>query len=219
MADQKRWFKLWCSAPSDDDLQHLPPHLRWAWAALGCYTKLHGTRGRLLVNPTNAVLAAEMAVPLDSLFQVIKQLPHVRIEEGFSANGTIAVTWDNWQKYQEDSTVAERVARLRSKRRGEENKKREEKEVPPVSPSPLRDEARAVLAFLNEKTSRHYRDTEANLRLIECRLRDGATLQDCKTIIAKKWRDWGTDPKMTSYVRPATLFNATKFEQYRGEIR
>lgn len=82
----------------------------------------------------------------------------------------------------------------------------------------LRDQARAVLAFLNEKTGRAYRDTDVNLRLIEARLRDGSTVQDCKSVIAKKWREWGTDPKMTSYVRPATLFNATKFEQYRGEM-
>ena len=127
MADQKRWFKLWCSAPSDDDLQYLPPTLRWAWAAFGCYTKVHGTRGRVTLNPTNTVLAAEMGVLPETLLATLKRLPHMRVEEGISDNGTIAVTWQNWPKYQEDSTVAERVSRLRSKRRGEKEKEENKK--------------------------------------------------------------------------------------------
>jgi len=56
MADQKRWFKLWCSAPSDDDLLALSPDLRWAWAVLGCYTKEHGTRGRVKVSASAAAM-------------------------------------------------------------------------------------------------------------------------------------------------------------------
>ena len=37
-------------------------------------------------------------------------------------------------------------------------------------------------------------------------------------VIAKKVREWGADPKMSTYLRPATLFNATKFAQYQGEL-
>lgn len=128
MADQKRWFKLWCSAPGDDFIQALPPEIRWAWAAFGAHTKLHGTRGRIIVSASNRVLAAEMGIPLESLFNTIRTLPHVQIDLTQSANDRLAVTWQNWQKYQEDSTIAERVSRLRSKRRGEE------KRVPPVVP-------------------------------------------------------------------------------------
>jgi hypothetical protein len=132
MADQGRWFKLWCSAPADDSIQELSPAMRWAWAALGCYTKAHGTRGRLVVSPTNLVLAAEMGVPVESLHGVIRLLPHVHVEEGKSVNGTITVTWQNWTKYQEDSTVAERQKTSRAKRRREE--KRGEETSPPLPP-------------------------------------------------------------------------------------
>jgi hypothetical protein len=130
MADQGRWFKLWCTAPADDSIQELPPALRWAWVAFGCYTKAHGTHGRVQVSPTNAVLAAEMGVPTLALIDTINVLPHVRVEEGTSDNGTRTVTWQNWSKYQEDSTVYERVKRLRSKRRRDE-KRREEMRDPP----------------------------------------------------------------------------------------
>lgn len=137
MADQKRWFKLWCSAPSDDDLLALPLELRWAWAVLGCYTKEHGTRGRVKITPSNVVLAAQMGVSVLVLKETITLLPHVRIEEGKSDNGAFTVTWENWTKYQEDSTIAERVARLRSKRRGEEMRRDKTRTTPPVSTPPL----------------------------------------------------------------------------------
>ena len=131
MADQARWFKLWCSAPSDDHIQGLPVADRWAWAVLGAYTKLHGTRGSVQVSATNAVLAAEMGIPVTDLVATLARLPHVTCQN--SDNGVVTVTWKNWIKYQEDSTIAERVSRLRSKKRREE-KREESKEVPPLPP-------------------------------------------------------------------------------------
>lgn len=122
MADQKRWFKLWCSAPSDDDLQILDPATRWAWAAFGCYTKEHGTKGKVKISSSNTSLAAHMGVTVDALFSTIKTLPHMTFEEGKNRNGELTVTWHNWVKYQEDTTQAARQQTSRSKRRGEEKR-------------------------------------------------------------------------------------------------
>lgn len=75
-----------------------------------------------------------------------------------------------------------------------------------------------ILNFLNEKTGRAYRPVNTNLKLIEARLQSGATECDCFQVIAKKTREWKGNAKMAEYLRPATLFNATKFEQYMGEL-
>lgn len=83
----------------------------------------------------------------------------------------------------------------------------------------IRVKAEEVLAFLNLKrgSKRGYRPVDVNIELIIQRLKSGATIEDCKAVIAKKARDWlGTD--MEVYLRPATLFNRTKFEQYLGEL-
>ncbi len=82
----------------------------------------------------------------------------------------------------------------------------------------LAKQAREALDFLNAKTGKAYRPVDANLRPIIARLKSGASLQDMRCVIAKKFREWGKDEKMCEYLRPATLFNATKFEQYLGEI-
>lgn len=213
MADQHRWFKLWHSALSDDELQALTPALRWAWAALGCHTKVHGTRGKVVITRANAVLACAMGVPLPDLIAVIQTLPHVHIEEGSFDNGHVTVTWKNWSKYQEDSTVAQRVASLRSKRREEE--KREEKST--TSMSGVRQTARRCLEFLNQKTGRTYQPVPANLSLLEARIREGATERNIRGVIARKCQEWQGDAKMAQFLRPKTLFNATNFAQYLGQ--
>lgn len=81
-----------------------------------------------------------------------------------------------------------------------------------------RSDAIAVLQFLNEKAGRAYQPTEPNLKLIVGRLKEGATVQQCRQVIAKKTREWSIKPDMAEYLRPATLFNATKFAQYVGEL-
>ena len=78
------------------------------------------------------------------------------------------------------------------------------------------DQAREVIEFLNTKAGRNFRPTRVNLKFIEDRLREGYTLQDCKQVIAMKVREWSGDPKMDQYLRPATIFNCTNFNQYAG---
>jgi uncharacterized phage protein (TIGR02220 family) len=80
------------------------------------------------------------------------------------------------------------------------------------------DPAREILEFLNQKAHRKYRPTAANLRMIRARLAEGFTPDELRQVIAKKCREWGYDEKMRNYLRPATLFNATKFSQYSGEL-
>jgi uncharacterized phage protein (TIGR02220 family) len=79
-------------------------------------------------------------------------------------------------------------------------------------------EACAILSFLNDKAGRNYQPVHANLSLIAARLKDGATEQECLGVIDAKVGEWSNDPKWAQYLRPKTLFNATNFAQYVGEL-
>src|SRR5215475_1067396 len=81
-----------------------------------------------------------------------------------------------------------------------------------------RDDAAEVLRFLNEKAERNFQPTRVNMDFITGRLREGATLIQCKAIISRKVAAWKDDPRMAPFLRPSTLFNATKFSQYQGEL-
>lgn len=74
-----------------------------------------------------------------------------------------------------------------------------------------------VLNYLNQKAKRDYRAVDSNLKLIAARLEEGATVDECKYVIDAKVKEWMDDKKMCMYLRPETLFNATKFAQYIGE--
>jgi uncharacterized phage protein (TIGR02220 family) len=83
--------------------------------------------------------------------------------------------------------------------------------------SERRQQAEHILEFLNGRAGRHFRPVPETLKFIEARLANGVTAQDLKTLIVRKCRDWlGTD--MEKFLRPETLFNATKCQSYLGEI-
>lgn len=69
-----------------------------------------------------------------------------------------------------------------------------------------------ILDYLNEKAGTHYKPVESNLKFINARLKD-YSIEDLEAVIDKKVKEWkGTE--MQPYLRPETLFNATKFENY-----
>lgn len=83
--------------------------------------------------------------------------------------------------------------------------------------SNIKSDAIEVLLFLNAKSGKKFRAVDVNLTPILARLKSGISVESLKMIIAFKNREWGgTD--MAQYLRPSTLFNATKCEQYLGEI-
>lgn len=75
-----------------------------------------------------------------------------------------------------------------------------------------------AIEYLNRKTGRRYRPVESNLRMVRARLNEGYSLVDVKAVIDRQIGLWGGDEKMQEYLRPATLFAASKFASYAGQV-
>lgn len=74
-----------------------------------------------------------------------------------------------------------------------------------------------ILDYLNSKVGTSYRaSSKATQRLIKARSNEGFEVEDFKKVIDIKVAAWKNDPKMSQYLRPATLFG-TKFESYLNE--
>jgi uncharacterized phage protein (TIGR02220 family) len=73
-----------------------------------------------------------------------------------------------------------------------------------------------IINYLNEKTNSRYKPTTSkNRELIKSRWNEGFDLDDFKTAIDKKCKEWkGTE--FEQYLRPQTLFG-TKFESYLNQ--
>lgn len=80
------------------------------------------------------------------------------------------------------------------------------------------ESVKEVIDYLNQKAGTKYRaTTAATKRLVGARLKEGFTVDDCKKVIDNKVADWLNDEKMKNYLRPNTLFQASKFESYLNE--
>ena len=80
------------------------------------------------------------------------------------------------------------------------------------------NEVKEVVEYLNLKANRNYRPgTTKTKSLISARLKD-YTVEDLKAVIDFKVGEWLENEKMNKYLRPETLFNETKFENYINEL-
>jgi len=79
-------------------------------------------------------------------------------------------------------------------------------------------ESQVLLNYLNDISGKSFKHVESNLKLIKARLSEGHSEKEIYAVIDRKVTEWQNDPKMAKYIRPATLFNAEKFNQYVGEL-
>lgn len=77
-------------------------------------------------------------------------------------------------------------------------------------------EATEILDHLNQVAGTKFQPVPANLNLIAARLREGFTVDKVKAVVNRQHREWGASD-MRKYLRPETLFNATKFAGYAGQ--
>lgn len=76
---------------------------------------------------------------------------------------------------------------------------------------------REVVEYLNSKIGTSYKSSSRDTRKhIKARFDEGYTLEDFQKVIDNKVSEWGKDPDMVKYLRPATLFG-TKFESYLNQ--
>jgi uncharacterized phage protein (TIGR02220 family) len=90
----------------------------------------------------------------------------------------------------------------------------EEPETEKPKPNGYGPDARAVLHILNEVAGRSFRETDVNLKLIKMRLKEpGVDVGGIRKMIKRQVDMWhGTE--FERFLRPETLFNATKFSGY-----
>ena len=75
-----------------------------------------------------------------------------------------------------------------------------------------------IIKYLNYKTGSHFKPTsKSTQRLINGRLSENYSIDDFKHVIDVKTLEWKNDSKMSKYLTPDTLFNATKFEKYLNQ--
>lgn len=72
-----------------------------------------------------------------------------------------------------------------------------------------------IVNYFNEKAEKRYRTKNEDTKgLIAKLLKAGFTVEDFKTVIDNQVASWKGNPEWEKYLRPSTLFNSKKFENY-----
>lgn len=115
-------------------------------------------------------------------------------QEALQCNSDVTKCNDNKEKEEEEEK--QRI----------ENREQQEEQLPYTE----------IIFYLNEKTSSRYRNTESTKKLIRARIEEGFTKEDFFSVIDNKVASWkGTE--WEKYLRPETLFCASKFQGYLNE--
>jgi uncharacterized phage protein (TIGR02220 family) len=168
---------------------------------------------------SNSVTTMKLRVLLESLqrrlFLTIRTTKHYSyitiINYDYYQDGNNYITKQITTKQQSDNkaiTTTKKVKKVK-------NKKDITKVISSVG---LKPNFALIINYLNEKTGRNFDPkNKSTVDLIRARFNEGRTVKDFITVIDKKVEDWLTDDKMNNYLRPSTLFNRTKFENYLNE--
>lgn len=97
------------------------------------------------------------------------------------------------------------------------DKNRIDKEKDTMSGKPDSLPYSEIINYLNKKANRQFKSTTSKTQsLIRARFNEGWGVDDFKTVIDKKTKEWLGDSKMENFLRPQTLFG-TKFESYLNQ--
>lgn len=160
---------------------------------------------------------------ITTLHQMIKE----RSSETVDTYRRVLTIEDSVKKLNDRDSVIEKMAEKIglieddiSDLRKENEEKNEEAEVNPDNFDkfqPKDDIVLQVIEYLNQMSGGTYsHKSKKNKELIRLRQKEGYGLEDFKTVIRKKCEEWkGTEQE--KYLRPITLFNAGKFENYLNQ--
>ena len=121
----------------------------------------------------------------------------------------------NWELYQqkENENDQQNDQEVTSKRPASDHKTRSKEEKNKY----IDPQVHEIISYLNQAAGKNFHFNGANARFVSARLKDGATVEQCKAVIDSKVKEWiGTDYE--KYIRPETLFNERKFEGYVNSI-
>ena len=160
-------------------------------------------------------LSAETGISQSKVYRILKYLKNEQQIEQQTTNKYTTITILNWKKYQDNGQHVEQPV----------NNKRTTTEQPVNTYKNVKNDKNVknkeiyidIISYLNEKASKNFKpNTSATMKHIKARLLEGYKIDDFKKVIDIKVAKWKTDPKMSEYLRPETLFG-NKFDGYLNE--
>ena len=226
------WFRLYAEFATDPKVQMMDESMQRRLVMLFC---LQCSNGIETFHETEREAAIAFALRISD--EELAETKALFIHKGFIDSDWSLRNWNKRQYVSDSSTARVRKHREAKKQAQKEDEtllkrssnaleqNRTDTEVntlsgkPDAAPEPLDTvQAKEAIDYLNEKTKSGFQKVETNLRMVRARLAEGFSLEVVKSVIDRQVDRWGSDPKMSEYLRPKTLFAASNFASYSGQI-
>ena len=214
------------------------------WIKLLTYAGRSNANGFILINEDIALSIEEMAIVFSRPLNIVRLALEAFKRYGMITIQDDIVRIKNWESHQNVEGMerakqlnAERNRKYRERRKLELPTVVEESDVSVTSrdaididkeldididiDKEIKDKEiipfSEIVNYLNEKCLTKYRASSAKTKqLINARWNEGFRITDFQRVIDNKSGQWIKDEKMSTYLRPETLFG-TKFESYLNE--
>ena len=167
------------------------------------------------------IIASELHINESKVQRILKRFENEQLIEQRTDRQCRLISIVNWTEYQQSEQRNEqRVNNDRTTSEQRVNTKEDYIEDKTIKNNKTiyTSEIAEIVDYLNAMTGQHYRaNTKKTVELIEKWLKLDFTVEDFKTVIYKKAREWGNNPKMVGFLRPETLFG-NKFESYLNQV-
>lgn len=219
------YIKLWRKSLDSSTWQNHDVFRFWVWCLMKASHKscvqIVG-RQEVKIEPGQFVFGRKIASlecglserTIRTCLSTIKTTSNVTIK---TTNKFSIITIINWERYQSveneiDQQIDQQTVHKVTTNKKYKNKRKEI--LGQLGQNPTLE----VIEYLNQKAGKNFKPNGANAKFINARLGEGATVEQCKSIIDAKVNEWAGDEKMSKFLRPETLFNQTKFESYLNAL-
>jgi len=166
------------------------------------------------------LVAKQFIIPFENGLVVIKDWRVHNYIQGDRYHKTQYINEKSQLVVEENNMYTKRVQDVSNMdtqvRLGKDRLGKDSKDILSGSDEPDHVPYKEIVDYLNEKTGSKYRSSGSKTKsLIKARTNEGFSLDDFKTVIEKKAKEW-SGTTMEKYLRPETLFG-TKFEGYLNE--
>lgn len=166
------------------------------------------------------LVAKQFIIPFENGLVVIKDWRVHNYIQGDRYHKTQYINEKSQLVVEENNMYTKRVQDVSNMdtqvRLGKDRLGKDSKDILSGSDEPDHIPYKEIVDYLNEKTGSKYRSNGSKTKsLIKARTNEGFSLDDFKTVIEKKAKEW-SGTTMEKYLRPETLFG-TKFEGYLNE--
>ena len=198
-----KWFKMNVNAMRDIKFKKLVKRGKFSlpiyWTAFCIMLDVHATDGKIEYEDESdlEIIFEDMHFNLPDLAELLTEMMDVDLINW--EDGVVLVK--NWEKYQ--NVEYHSTGRVQKHRANKEHE----------------DKIEEVIKRFNEMTGLNLSiNTASHRTIISGRLNDGHSVETMLAVVAWKQKEWSKDERMKKYIRPSTLFNPGKFDNYLNEI-